>query len=239
MAHIGHVSTTSRVEPSARSVVFVIFSSVKGGVGTSVTSAALALLLARDTSRPTYLVDIGGGDQPDILGLPAVTDGLGSWLSSPDRRLSDLAVGVTDTLRLVASGDQPLPDDSSWMTSLALALDDLRSNAHVVVDAGRRDTTDHLDPLADRRLLVMRPCYVALRHVVTAAEHWDGLVLVRPPDRVLTTRDVVSVCDVPLAAEITMTPDVSRAVDAGVLRSRLPTTFVRSLMPIVDGRPRT
>lgn len=219
--------------------MFVIMSSVKGGVGTSVTSAALALLLARDTSRPTYLVDIGGGDQPDILGLPAVTDGLSSWLAAPDRRLSDLAVGVTDTLRLVATGDRPLPTESSWMTSLALALDDIRTSAHVVVDAGQLDTTDHLDPLADRRLMIMRPCYVALRHVVTAVNRWDGLILVRPPDRVLTTRDVVSVCDMPLAAEITMTPDVSRAVDAGVLRSRLPTTFVRSLMPIVDGRPRT
>lgn len=219
--------------------MLVIMSSVKGGVGTSVTSAALALLLSRDTSRTTYLVDIGGGDQPDILGLPAISDGLGTWLSAPDRRLSDLAVGVTDTLRLVPTGDRPFPAKSSWMAPLALALDDLRSTANVVVDAGQLDTTDHLDPLADRRLMVMRPCYVALRHVVTAVNRWNGLVLVRPPDRVLTTRDVASVCDMPLAAEITMTPDVSRAVDAGVLRSRLPSGLMRSLMPIIDGRPRS
>jgi hypothetical protein len=219
--------------------VFVVMSSVKGGVGTSVTSAAVALLLSRDSSRTTFLVDIGGGDQPDILGLPAISDGLGTWLSAPDRRLSDLAVGVTDTLRLVPTGDRPLLAESSWMAPLALALDDLRSTANVVVDAGQLDTTDHLDPLADRRLMVMRPCYVALRHVVTAVNRWDGLVLVRPPDRVLTTRDVASVCDMPLAAEITMTPDVSRAVDAGVLRSRLPTGLVRSLMPIIDGRHRS
>ncbi len=219
--------------------MFVVMSSVKGGVGTSVTSAALALLLSRDTSRPTYLIDIGGGDQPDILGHPAISDGLGTWLSAPDRRLSDLAVGITDTLRLVPTGDRLLPAESSWMAPLALALDDLRSNANVVIDAGQLDTTEHLDPLADRRLMVMRPCYVALRHVVTAVNRWNGLVLVRPPDRVLTTRDVASVCDMPLAAEITMTPDVSRAVDAGVLRSRLPTSLVRSLMPIIDGRPRS
>jgi hypothetical protein len=43
----------------------------------------------------------------------------------------------------------------------------------------------------------------------------------------------------PLAAEINMTPDVSRAVDAGVLRSRLPSGLVRSLMPIIDGRQRS
>lgn len=214
--------------------MFVIVSSVKGGVGTSVTSAALALLLARDPSRPTYLIDLGGGDQSDILGLPAITDGLIAWFSAPDRRLADLAVPVNDSLRLVAPGDGALPTDSSWMAPLALALDDLRSSAHVVIDAGQLDTTTHLDPLADRRLMVMRPCYIGLRHVTTAINHWDGLVLVRPPDRVLTTRDVAHVCDMPLAAEITMTPDVSRAVDAGVLRTRLPHGLVRALQPIID-----
>lgn len=214
--------------------MFVILSSVKGGVGTSVTSAALALLLSRDSTRPTYLVDIGGGDQPDILGLPAIADGITPWLTSPDRRLTDLAVDVTDALHLVPSGDGRLPSGTSWMTPLALALDDLRHRANIVIDAGLLDTTTHLDPMADRRLMVMRPCYVGLRHVVSAVNHWDGLVLVRPPDRVLTTRDVTSVCDMQLAAEIPMTPDVSRAVDAGVLRSRLPSTLVRSLMPIVQ-----
>lgn len=218
--------------------MFVILSSVKGGVGTSVTSAALALLLSRDTSRPTYLVDLGGGDQSDILGLPAITDGMTNWLSSPDRRLADLAVDVTDTLKLIAPGDTALPAESSWMTPVSLALDDLRSSSHVVIDAGRLDTTTHLDPLADRRLMVMRPCYVGLRHVVNTVKHWDGLVLVRPPDRVLTTSDVANVCDLPVAAEINMTPDVSRAVDAGVLRSRLPNGLVRSLTPIIAHRSR-
>lgn len=214
--------------------MFIIVSSVKGGVGTSVTSAALAILLSRDSSRPTYLIDLGGGDQPDILGLPAISDGLTHWFTSPDRRLADLAVPVTDTLRLVAPGDGSLPVDESWMAPLALALDELTSRANVVIDAGQLDTSTHLDSLADRRLMVMRPCYVGLRHVVSAVNHWDGLVLVRPPDRVLTTRDVASVCEMPLAAEIDMTPDVSRAVDAGVLRSRLPHTLVKALLPIID-----
>lgn len=213
--------------------MFVVCSSVKGGVGTSVTSAALALLLSRDTSRSTCLVDIGGGDQPDILGLPAIGDGLSQWISAPDRRLTDLAVDVSERLRLVAPGDTALPHDTSWFSRLAVALDDLRSRSHIVIDAGQLDTSGPLDALADRRLLVMRPCYVGLRHVVAAVNRWDGLVLVRPPDRVLTTRDVANVCDMPVAAEITMSPDVSRAVDAGVLRARLPQVLVRALEPIV------
>jgi hypothetical protein len=219
--------------------VFVIVSSVKGGVGTSVTGAALALLLGQDSSHPTYLVDLGGGDQPDILGVPAITDGLIHWLMSPDRRLADVAVAVTSNLRLVAPGEGSLPLDPSWMAPLALALDDLRSNSHVVIDAGQLDTSAHLDPLADRRLMVMRPCYIGLRHAVSAGNRWNGLVIVRPPDRVLTTRDVVNVCDLPLAAEIDMTPDVSRAVDAGVLRTRLPQVLARSLKPLLaDHQPR-
>ncbi len=216
--------------------MFVICSSVKGGVGTSVTSAALSLLLARDAGCPTYLVDIGGGDQPDILGLPALAEGIGNWITEPDRRLSDLAVTVDGALRLIPFGDTTTPTGADWMAPLALALDDLRTRAHIVVDAGLLDTSAHLDALADRRLLVMRPCYIGLRHVVSATEHWDGLVLVRPPDRVLTTRDVASVCNMPIAAEVHMTAEVSRVVDAGVLRSRLPAGLSRALTPIIHHR---
>lgn len=214
--------------------MFVILSSVKGGVGTSVTAAALSLVLAKDTTNPIYLIDLGDGDQPDIVGLPAQPDGLVQWLASPDRRLTDLAVDVIGSLRLIPRGEGSLPVDRSWMAKLALALDELRSDAHVIIDAGTLDTTIHLDPLADRRLMVMRPCYVGLRRVVSAPANWDGMILVRPPDRVLTTRDVMSVCDIPLAAEVIMTPDVSRVVDAGVLRSRVPHGLARALRPILS-----
>ena len=212
--------------------MLVVLSSVKGGVGTSVTAAALALLTSRDTSRPTYLVDLAG-DQSDINGLPSIHDGLHDWLRSADRRLTDLAVDISPNLRLVPTGSSSLDRDRD-LSGLALALDELRAEAHVVIDAGCLDTSTGLDHLMPRRLLVIRPCYVALRAVVAEPSRWDGVVVVRPPERVLTTRDVVNVCGLPLIAEIAMSADVSRAVDAGVLRSRLPTGLERVLRPVVD-----
>lgn len=212
--------------------MLVVLSSVKGGVGTSVTAAALALLASRDASRPTYLVDLAS-DQADINGLPSLHDGLDDWLTSPDRRLTDLAVEVTPRLRLVPS-EHLSRCDTPDLSGLVLALDELRHEAHIVIDAGCLDTTKHFECLSPRRLLVMRPCYVALRTAVSDSSRWDGVVVVRPPDRVLTTRDVVNVCGLPLIAEIPMTADVSRAVDAGVLRSRLPSTLERALRPVVD-----
>lgn len=212
--------------------MLVVLSSVKGGVGTSVTAAALAHLASRDDSRPTYLVDLAG-DQPDINGLPSIHDGLRDWLRSADRRLTDLTADVTTRLRLVPTGSTSL-DHNCDLSGLALALDELRPEAHIVIDAGCLDTTTSLDSLKPQRLLVIRPCYVALRAAVAEPSRWDGLVVVRPPDRVLTTRDVVNVCGLPLAAEISMSADVSRAVDAGVLRSRLPTGLERALRPVVD-----
>ena len=212
--------------------MLVVLSSVKGGVGTSVSAAALALLTSRDPSRLTYLIDLAG-DQPDINGLPAIDDGLRDWLTSPDRRLTDLAVDVSPNLRLVSSGSEIAPETHD-LTGLALALDEMRTEAHVVVDAGRFDTTKAFENLNPRRLLVIRPCYVALRAAVAEPSRWDGLVVVRPPDRVLTTRDVVNVCGLPLTAEISMSADVSRAVDAGVLASRLPGALERALRPAVD-----
>nr|MBO2501138.1 hypothetical protein [Thermoanaerobacterales bacterium] len=43
--------------------------SVKGGVGTSVVAASLALLLARDAAPGAVLADLAG-DAPAVLGLP-------------------------------------------------------------------------------------------------------------------------------------------------------------------------
>jgi hypothetical protein len=211
--------------------MFAVLSSVKGGVGTSVTSAALALLASRDSSRPTYLVDLAG-DQSAINGLSDAHDGLDAWLTSPDRRLTDLTVDITPQLRLVPSGSMSrcdLPD----LDGLTLALDELRAHAHIVIDAGCLDTTKAFESLGARRLLVIRPCYVALRAAVAESTRWDGVIVVRPPDRVLTTRDVVNVCGLPLVADIPMTADISRAVDAGVLPSRLPAALDRALRPVV------
>lgn len=213
--------------------MLVVLSSVRGGVGTSVVSAAIAVLAARDQSRPTYLVDLTG-DHTDIFGLARVDTGLDDWATHADRRLTDLAVEIDHQLRLVPSRAPLRTTDS--LDGLVTALDQLRHDAHVVIDAGRLDLTDSLRELRPTHLLVIRPCYLALRATVSSTRTWDGLVVVRPPDRVLTTRDVVNVTGLPAIAEVDMSADVARAVDAGVFGSRLPAGLERCLRPAIERR---
>ena len=63
--------------------MFVICRSPKGGVGTSVVAAALALRHAH-AGHPTVLVDLAG-DQPDLLGVaPSSSLGIGDWAARGD-----------------------------------------------------------------------------------------------------------------------------------------------------------
>lgn len=213
--------------------MLMVLSSVRGGVGTSVVSAAIAVLAARDQSRPTYLVDLTG-DQTDIFGLAQADIGLDDWTTRADRRLTDLAVDIDPQLRLVPS--RTALDSTESLDGLVTALEQRRHDAHVVIDAGRLDLSDSFRELRPTHLLVIRPCYLALRSTVSSSRNWDGLVVVRPPDRVLTTRDVVNVTGLPAIAEVDMSADVARAVDAGVFGSRLPSGLERSLRPAIERR---
>ena len=63
--------------------MFIICRSPKGGVGTSVVAAALALRHAH-AGHPTVLVDLAG-DQPDLLGVaPSSSLGIGDWAAGGD-----------------------------------------------------------------------------------------------------------------------------------------------------------
>ena len=82
---------------------------------------------------------------------------------------------------------------------------------------------------ADLSLLVIRPCYLALRKALAAPIRPAGVVLVNEPGRVLSRRDVEDVLGIPVRAEIAYEESVARAVDAGLLGSRIPRTLERAL----------
>jgi hypothetical protein len=91
----------------------------------------------------------------------------------------------------------------------------------VVVDAGRLDQL--ADPPAGLVLTVLRgPCYLGLRSIVASGLQADGIVLVVEAGRSLTRRDVGDVCGVPVVAQIPVTANIARTIDAGLLISRLP-----------------
>jgi hypothetical protein len=82
---------------------------------------------------------------------------------------------------------------------------------------------------ASLSLLVLRPCYLAVRRAVAAPVRPSGLVLIREPGRSLTADDIEQVLGVPVRAEIDVEPAVARAVDAGTFLPKLPSSLVRAL----------
>jgi hypothetical protein len=218
--------------------VFAVCWSVKGGSGTTVVAAALALVLARRSTSGALLVDLAG-DAPAALGLPEPDGpGLAGWFAAgrsvPADGLNRLEVPVTSGLSVVPRGRGPLgPADRAEVLVGVLAAE----SRSVVVDAGvttwTDPSTDPAGPLlaaaAEASLLVTRPCYLSLRRAVAAPLHPTGVVLIVEPGRALDRDDVDEVLGAPVVAEVPVDPAVARAVDAGLLVSRLPRSLERAL----------
>lgn len=201
--------------------------SAKGGSGTTVVAAALALVLSHQ--GPTLLVDLAG-DAPAALGLPEPAGpGVRDWLASTTadaHALHRLAVPATDSLQLLPFGTSVPTDGSRW-ADLAAAL--TGPSTRVVLDAGTGVPPADLLAAATQRLLVTRPCYLALRRAVASGLQPTGIVLLGEPGRALSARDVERSLGAPVVAEIAYDPAVARAVDAGLLASRLPRSLAHSL----------
>lgn len=201
--------------------------SAKGGSGTTVVSAALALLLSQRCAA--LLVDLAG-DSPAALGIPEPAGpGVADWLGSATAdatALQRLAVPATDTLRLIPRGSTPIGSvtPARW-GHLVAAL----GHDEVVVDAGTGGPPPALVAAATHSLLVTRPCYLSLRRAVATEVQPTGIVLVHEPGRALTARDVEHALGAPVVAELQYDPAVARAVDAGLLAARLPRSLAHSL----------
>jgi hypothetical protein len=236
--------------------------SVKGGSGTTVTAACLAVVAAREAGQMTLLVDLAG-DAPAALGVDRSTDvgvvdwlaaaktvvapGAGPWTSIEVGRsapgdgpagLEALESRVDDRLSVLARGAGST--DSVSEASGVLLAKRLRADGRtVVVDAGTRPpeatdgATEEVIADADRSLLVIRPCYLALRHVTRSTRRIDGVILVTEPGRSLGAADVASVTGAPVVAQVPFEPQIARVVDAGLLCSRMPRGVERTLRAVV------
>jgi len=194
--------------------------SVKGGVGTTVISAVVALQHA--ANHEVRLVDLMG-DLPATLGIPEPTgQGIGEWLANdaPEETLEHLVIPVTERLDLLPRGS--ISEDLHSLSRLR-RFSNLPSAREIVVDAGTSSSfIETLLPQATTSWLVLRPCYLALRRAVSTRHRIDGVILVNEPGRSLSARDVASVLTAPIVAEVDLDPRLSRVVDAGLLTSRLP-----------------
>ena len=200
----------------------------KGGSGTTVIAAAIALA----ATTPTLLVDLDG-DQPAVLGLPQ-PDGPGvrDWLHSEaePQRLGGLELPLDERLALLPVGrPTPATDPARW----ALLANWLRQeHRRVVIDVGTRPPPGQLFEAADHRWLVTRPCYLALRAAVALPRRPTGIVLIDEPGRALRPADVEAGLGAPIVATMLCDPAVARAVDAGLLASRIPGGMRRQLRAI-------
>ncbi len=198
--------------------------SAKGGSGTTVVAAALALAGRAES----LLVDLDG-ELPAVLGLPEPGgQGIADWLASDAAApaIADLAIAVDRTTSLVPRGTAGVDFASARWPDLLSWLD---AHGHVVIDAGRRPPPNELVPPGVRSLLVTRGCYLALRRAVASAARPHGVVLVAEPGRSLRRRDVEQSIGAPVVATVTLDPAVARAVDAGLLNAYLPRALRREL----------
>ncbi len=211
--------------------------SPKGGSGTSVLVAAAALVLARraEGARVADLV----GDQPAIFGLASDPEaGLSEWLAAgaaaPVDALARFSVVAAPGVALLPKGSDervlaPLPSAEAG-AALAVALRD--GSVPTIVDAGRAEQPAHraIVEVADASVVVLRGCYLALRRAVHSPllARSAGVVLVEEGGRSLGASEVADVLDRPVIARLPVRAPIARAVDAGVLASRLPDPLARS-----------
>lgn len=208
----------------------------KGGSGTTVVTAALALRSA----SPSLLVDLDG-ELPAVLGVgPSDRPGVADWLESDagPEQLAELFVDVGRHHRLLPwrSGppspevDRPEVGTDRW-EQLGAWLDrwGAQWDCPVVVDAGTRLPPPPLVEHATRSLLVTRPCYLAVCRAIALPIRPTGIVLVDEPGRGLRAADVEHALGVPVEATVRVDPAVARAVDAGLLAGRVPRVITRNL----------
>jgi hypothetical protein len=212
----------------------------KGGSGTTVVAAALALRAARHS----LLVDLDG-ELPAALGVTEPDrPGAFDWLSSDAvaSQLGDLVVDISPSTSLLPCG---FVGGRSASLRAARAFDDRRwdelatwiadqsnrdsGGVEVVIDAGTGSPHPALAHVADQTLLVTRPCYLSLRRAVGQAIRPSGVILVDEPGHALTARDVERAIGAPVVATVSFDPAIARAVDAGLLAARLPRVISREL----------
>ena len=204
--------------------------SVKGGSGTTVVASTLALVQAEQSPRGALIVDLAG-DVPAVLGLAEPSGiGVGEWFAQNENSsrmsLQSIAIQATANLQLISRGAATIDTTANFVELCAsLATFDMP----VVIDAGCGVVSADLLARASSSLLIARPCYLSLRRAAQLNVAPTGIVLVNEPGRALGKRDVESVIGAPVIAEITFDASISRAVDAGLLASRLPSLLAKQL----------
>lgn len=203
---------------------------VKGGVGTTVVSCALAM--SGHPSTPALVVDLAG-DAPACLGVAEPTGaGLAEWLAAgpnvPPDGLARLESPVRPGLSLLHRGEVPLTEERAGLLVQLLSA----SDRLVVIDCGRIDLCPvgrEVAATVDRSILVSRLCFLAARRAAMAPVRPSGIVIVREPGRTLSAIDLAGAIGAPILADVAVDPALARSVDAGLAFARPPRRFGAAL----------
>ena len=209
--------------------------SVKGGSGTTVVASTIALMRAAESQRGALLVDLAG-DVPAVLGLAESSGhGINDWFANCDHgsrmTLQSIAIQATANLQIIARGLKQLDaKENRNFTELCAALKTF--DLPIIVDAGCGLPSPDLLAHASSSLLVTRPCYLSLRRAAQLSVSPTGIVLINEAGRALGKHDVEAVIGAPVVAEIDFDSAIARAVDAGLLASRIPTIMSKQLAAV-------
>ena len=209
--------------------------SVKGGSGTTVVASTIALMRAAESQRGALLVDLAG-DVPAVLGLAESSGpGINDWFANCDHgsrmTLQSIAIQATANLQIIARGLKQLDaKENRNFTELCAALKTF--DLPIIVDAGCGLPSPDLLANASSSLLITRPCYLSLRRAAQLSVSPTGIVLINEAGRALGKHDVEAVIGAPVVAEIDFDSAIARAVDAGLLASRIPTIMSKQLAAV-------
>ncbi len=207
--------------------------SVKGGSGTTVVASTIALMRSAESQRGALLIDLAG-DVPAVLGLAESSGpGINDWFVNCDHgsrmTLQSIAIQATANLQIIARGSKQL-DANKNFSELCAALKTF--DLPIVVDAGCGLPSPDLLAHASSSLLVTRPCYLSLRRAAQLSVSPSGIVLINEAGRALGKHDVEAVIGAPVVAEISFDAAIARAVDAGLLASRIPIIMSKQLAAV-------
>ena len=82
---------------------------------------------------------------------------------------------------------------------------------------------------ADHSLLVTQSCFLALRRIARSPYQPSGIVLMYEDGRALVASDIADLGSCPIVLQIEMDVAIGRALDAGLLITRLPQRLDRAL----------
>lgn len=202
----------------------------KGGQGTTTIAAALAITHAHAGHR-TLLVDTGH-DITAVLGHPDNTHqpGLADYITNTNITLADITTPTIENLDLITRGNGPIQFDTY---TYGLALNGTSHYDTVIIDT----TTDAHPWLnhTDETILVTRPCYLAARRAINLTRRPDHIALINEPARSINATDIATITGAPVTATIPYDPAIARAIDAGLLATRLPRQLTRALRPLTHG----